>query len=69
VSANAGLAQMPWHNLRHSAATIMLAQGVPIEVVSRVFGHASIRFTADIYGLVSPETYRQAADAMAKAFR
>jgi site-specific recombinase XerD len=38
VSANAGLAQMPWHNLRHSAATIMLAQGVPIEVVSRVFG-------------------------------
>jgi hypothetical protein len=40
----------------------MLAQGVPIEVVSRVF-------TADIYGHVSPETNRQAADAMAKAFR
>ena len=38
---------------------------VPIEVVSRVFGHASIRITADIYGHVSPETNRQAADAMA----
>ena len=69
VSSNLGLAPMPWHNLRHSAATIMLAQGVPIEVVSRVFGHASIRITADIYGHVSPETNRQAADAMAKALR
>ena len=69
VSANLGLASMPWHNLRHSAATIMLAQGVPIEVVSRVFGHASIRITADIYGHVSPETNRQAADAMSKALR
>jgi integrase len=69
VSANLGLASMPWHNLRHSAATIMLAQGVPIEVVSRVFGHASIRITADIYGHVSPETNRHAADAMAKALR
>jgi integrase len=57
---------MPWHNLRHSAATIMLAEGVPIEVVSRVLGHASIRITAYIYGHVSPETNRQAADAMAR---
>ncbi len=69
VSANLGLPSMPWHNLRHSAATIMLAQGVPIEVVSRLFGHASIRITADIYGHVSPETNRQAAEAMAKALR
>jgi hypothetical protein len=43
---------MPWHNLRHPAATTMFAQGV-----------------ADIYGHVSPETNRQAADAMAKALR
>jgi hypothetical protein len=28
VSANLGLASMPWHNVRHSAAAIMLAQGV-----------------------------------------
>ena len=69
VSANLGLPSMPWHNLRHSAATIMLAQGVPIEVVSRVFAHGSIRITADIYGHVSPETNRQAADAMSKALR
>jgi hypothetical protein len=32
-------------------------------------GQASIRITADIYGHVSPETNRQAADAMAKALR
>jgi hypothetical protein len=33
VSANLGPASMPWHNLRHPAATTMFAQGVPIEVV------------------------------------
>jgi len=34
-----------------------------------VFGHASIRITADIYGHVSPETNRQAATVMSKALR
>jgi len=38
------------HELRHSAASIMLAQGVPIEVVSDILGHSSIRMTADVYG-------------------
>ena len=53
--------------LAGGAATIMLAQGVAIEVVSRVLGHTSIRITADVYGHISPETQRGAADALARA--
>jgi integrase len=38
------------HELRHSAASIMLAQGTPLWVVSEVLGHASIAITKDVYG-------------------
>jgi site-specific recombinase XerD len=33
------------HTLRHSAASVMLSAGVPLKVVSEVFGHASIAIT------------------------
>jgi len=48
------------HELRHSAASIMLAQGTPLWVVSEVLGHASMAITKDVYGhLVGSE--KQAA--------
>jgi hypothetical protein len=50
VCANAGLGNWHPHELRHSAASLMLAQGIKIQVVSQVLGHASIRMTADVYG-------------------
>lgn len=53
-----------FHDLRHSAATLLLAQGVPITTVSRLLGHASIRITADVYGHVGLDLLRDAADAM-----
>jgi site-specific recombinase XerD len=37
------------HTLRHSAASVMLSAGVPLKVVSEVFGHASVAITGDIY--------------------
>jgi site-specific recombinase XerD len=40
------------HELRHSAAGLMLAQGVRLQVVSEVLGHSSIRMTADVCGQV-----------------
>jgi len=52
------------HELRHSAASLMLAQGVPLQVVSRVLGHASIRMTADVYGHVLDPDRAMAADAI-----
>jgi len=52
------------HELRHSAASLMLAQGVKIQVVSQVLGHSSIRMTADVYGHILDPDRREAAEAM-----
>jgi integrase len=55
------------HELRHSAASLMLAEGVPLQVVSDILGHSSIRITADVYGHVLQPQRREAARAMAGA--
>jgi integrase len=67
VCERSGLGRWHPHELRHSAASIMLAQGVPIEVVSDILGHSSIRMTADVYGHILEPQRAAAADAMAKA--
>jgi integrase len=60
----AGLAHIPFHGLRHSVATAMLAAGVPLRTVADVLGHSTITITADTYAAVVPELRRDAADAM-----
>ena len=40
-----GLPDIGLHTLRHSAAAVMLVNGVPLKVVSEVLGHASIGIT------------------------
>jgi len=50
------------HDLRHGAATYMLAQGVPMKVVQEVLGHAQMSITSDTYSHVLPELQREAAD-------
>lgn len=40
------------HDLRHSAATLLLLEGVNVKVVSEMLGHASTAFTLDTYGHV-----------------
>ena len=52
------------HDLRHTYASLNLQRGVPLVVVSRQLGHASIAITADVYGHLAPDAGRQAADAM-----
>lgn len=63
----AGLPSIPFHGLRHSAATAMLAAGVPLKVVSEALGHATITITADRYAGVVPAQRQAAADAMDRA--
>jgi site-specific recombinase XerD len=46
------------HWFRHTAATRMLRDGVPLEVVSTLLGHASVTTTSDIYGHLTVEDAR-----------
>ena len=50
----AGLPRMRFHQPRHSSASFMIAQGVPLRVIQDVFGHADIGVTANIYGHLAP---------------
>jgi integrase len=53
------------HDLRHGAASLGIAAGVPIAVVSKRLGHSSISVTADIYGHLLEGVGHQAAEAAA----
>lgn len=50
--------------LRHTAATMVLTQGVHPKVVSEMLGHATIRLTLDTWSHLVPVLRAQAADAM-----
>ncbi|MDX6296131.1 MAG: hypothetical protein QOH50_5528 [Kribbellaceae bacterium] len=50
-----------FHDLRHGSATMLLAAGVPMKVVSDVLGHASSAFTSDVYAVVAEELAEDAA--------
>ena len=64
VCERAGLPHWHPHELRHSAASLMLASGVSLQVVSQVLGHSSIRMTADVYGHILDPERERAARAM-----
>lgn len=44
------------HWARHTGATLLLNAGVPIEVVSKILGHSSIKMTERIYAKMLPNT-------------
>lgn len=64
LTIKAGVGRRRFHASRHTAATLMLNNGVPLEVVSATLGHAGLAITADIYAKVRPELQRTAATAM-----
>jgi integrase len=64
VLKQAGLAHYRVHDLRHMCATLLLAQGVELKVVSEILGHSNIQTTANIYAAVLPNLKRQAADLL-----
>ena len=65
--AEAGLKRIRLHDLRHTFATLALAAGVPVKVVSDRLGHGSIAITMDVYAHVMPGMDQDAADRVAEA--
>jgi integrase len=64
----AGLPYIRPHDLRHTAATLLLLEGVQPIVVSELLGHSSVAFTLQTYGHVQAEMRKPARDAMERIF-
>lgn len=56
---------MRFHELRHSAASLLIAQGAPLRTVMEVLG--TITLTANVYGHLLDEARQEAASAMDRA--
>src|SRR5260370_4752659 len=65
ILKRAGLPLIRFHDLRHTAATLLLLQGVHPKIVSEILGHASITITLDLYSHVLPAMQKDATAAMA----
>lgn len=67
ILKQAGLPDIRFHDLRHSAATLMLSHGVHPKVVSEMLGHSSVGITLDLYSHVTPTLQREAAERIGRA--
>lgn len=64
---DAGLPRVPFHNLRHAAASYMLVAEIPLRTVMEVLGHSNISTTANIYGHLTVEATREATERISEA--
>ena len=62
--AEAGLKRIRFHDLRHTTASIMIAQGENPKYIQKQMRHASIEITFDRYGHLFPDTNREAAQRL-----
>jgi integrase len=60
----AGLPEIRFHDLRHSAATLMLQQGINPKIVQERLGHSDISLTLNTYSHVLPHMQEEAAEKM-----
>ena len=67
--AQAGLPRIRFHDLRHTAATLMLSRGVHSKIAAETLGHSRVGVTLDIYSHVTPTMQREAAAAMDEVLR
>jgi integrase len=68
VLAEAGLPHMRFHDLRHSAATLLLSMGVQMKVVQEILGHSNMSVTADVYSHMLPTMQQEAMSKWDDAF-
>ncbi|GIV18955.1 MAG: site-specific integrase [Armatimonadota bacterium] len=65
----AGLPKRPFHTLRHTAASYLLAMGCDLRTVQQVLGHSQVGLTANLYTHVMPTLLQDAAQKMDALFR
>lgn len=66
---DAGLPRVRFHALRHAFATTLLADGEDLANVSKLLGHRDLATTANVYGHLTDQASRRAADRMDRALR
>lgn len=64
VLKQAEVPDVRFHDLRHTAATFLLAQGVDPRTIMETLGHSQISLTLNTYAHVLPSLQREAADRM-----
>ena len=62
--AASGLPKIRFHDLRHTAASLMLNHGIPVLSVSKRLGHSKPSFTLDVYDHLIPSKQEEAAQLM-----
>lgn len=63
----AGVPKMRLHDLRHTYASLLIANGESLKYVQEMLGHTSIKVTADVYGHLLKETNAEAARRLDRA--
>ena len=64
----AGLPRIRFHDLRHSAATLLLGLGIHPKIVSEMLGHSQIAITLNLYSHVTATMQQEAVRAFEGLF-
>jgi integrase len=65
---SAGIRRIRLHDLRHTCATLLLAQGVDLRMIMEILGHSAIAVTGNLYTHVKLDTQRSALDKLTGLF-
>ncbi|MPZ13478.1 MAG: tyrosine-type recombinase/integrase [Chloroflexi bacterium] len=69
VRRDAKLPDVRVHDLRHTAASMLLRYGTPPKIVQELLGHATVALTLAPYSHVTPTMHREAVQQFDQAFR
>jgi integrase len=69
IIIESGLPEIHFHDLRHSAASILLSMGINIKVIQELLGHSNISITLDTYSHLLPTMQDEAVNLWDQLFK